>query len=67
MTRAKTHSRNSPLRSYILRLLELRSTEVRVVYELVEIGGGAPRRFGSPEALRRFLAEGDAAQPGDRP
>ena len=67
MTRPKAQPRSSPVRSYILRLVELRSTDVRVVYELHEIGGGAPRRFGSPEALRRFLAEDGSAQAGAAP
>lgn len=67
MPRTKTQPRSHPVRSYILRLVELRSTDVRVVYELHEIGGGAPRRFGSPEALRRFLADSGRAQAGAAP
>jgi hypothetical protein len=54
--------RQRPLRSFLLRVVELRRVSVEQVYELVDLQAGRTHRFADLAALQRHLA---AASPDD--
>ena len=59
----RTQSRQRPLRSYLLRVVELHRVSVEQLYELVDLQAGRTHRFADLAALRRHLDHaGDATE-----
>lgn len=55
MPRRTRSRRHTPVTSFVVRLVEQRTTEVAVVYELLEVASGTLHRFESLAAIHRFI------------
>lgn len=63
----RSQSRQRPLRSYLLRVVELHRVSVEQMYELVDLQAGRTHRFADLAALRRHLDDAGDAGPDDAP
>lgn len=55
MPRPKTSRRHTVVMSFVVRVVKQRTTQERVVYELLEIASGTLHRFDSLAAINRFI------------
>jgi hypothetical protein len=55
MSRRTLSRRQTRVTSFVVRLVEQRTTEVAVIYELLEVASGTLHRFKSLAAIHRFI------------